>query len=855
MPRMDLHPFLTASIPEVISQLDLEEKISLLSAPDSASWSTYPIRRLDIPGIRMRDGPNGVRGSPNPLPAPAICLPCGTAMGSTFDIELLRQVGEFLAEESKTKSSLILLAPTCNTQRNPMGGRSFESFSEDPHLSGTITAAYVNGLQSRGVSATIKHFVANDQESERRAANSVVSDRALREIYLYPFMLAQKFSKPWAYMTSYGRVWGTHCSENPKLLTDVLRNEWGHDGLIMSDWRGTYSTDLSLKAGLDLEMPGPPIWRTPLLVQTGLTAQKLYLSDIDARVAKLLTYVQKLANESPDIAYSKGIEEVRESTPEMKAFCRKVAADSMVLLKNEGQVLPITYAKVKTIAVIGPHAKSAVISGGGAAALVPTYVVTPYEGILANLPQGVKVKYALGCYAHRFLPTMGNYMKTRDGKPGWRCTFYTLDSHGNLDQAVADYILNNTELALTSFKPRSLPSTWSAQVEGLLTVDETALYEIGLMVSGRAKLYVDGRLVIDNWTHQTLGEYIPTLGQGTTEVKEIVALSAGQSVNVLIEYTNTLPQNKAGVYKMATLSYVRFGGTMKVDPRQAIANAVDLAKKSDVVVYIGGLTPEWESEWFDRTTLTMPGLQDELIAKLGQANPNTVVCIQAGSAVSMPWVDDVNGILQAWYSGNELGNALSDILFGTVNPSGRLSLTLPVKEQDIPAYPNLRSENGQIHYREDLFVGYKSYLLKNIKPLFPFGFGLSYTTFAFSELSISPVSIQDSDLRVKVKFRVINTGTVPGSSVAQLYITLPDIGLATPALQLKGFAKAKDLGSGASEEVEISLDKYAVSFWDATTNSWCAHAGEYVVHVGSSSADMHLRGSFQLKNTFNWTGL
>lgn len=846
--------FLDASVRNLVKKLRTEEKVQLLGAPNW--WNTHAIERLEIPGVRMSDGPNGVRGSSHFQSTPAQCLPCATAMAATFDPELIHQVGAFLAEETKIKSSVILLAPTCNIQRNPLGGRAFESFSEDPHLSGTMAAAYVNGLQENGVAATIKHFVANDQEHERTAADSVVSERALREVYLYPFMLAQRDAKPWAFMTSYGRIDNVHCSENPRLLQDILRKEWGFDGLVMSDWYGTYSVAEALNAGLDLEMPGPPRWRTPLLVNHSLTAQKTSFKTLNTRVSTLLSFVQKMSRVNPDIVYGDGIERSRDS-PEARKFCRKLAADSMVLLKNEGDLLPLRKEKVKKVAIIGPNAKGRVISGGGSAALKPTYVVTPYQGILDNAPEGIEFQYSVGCYAHRYLPTLENNLKTKDGKPGWVCTFYNHDDNGNpVEEELAHFVLQDTRIRLNDFLPTGLTPTWTIKVEGLLSFDKTAEYELGLTVAGRAKLWVDGNLTIDNWTKQTKGEFF--YGQGTVEETAVLKFEAGKARTVLMEYTNTFPpasdnEEAKPDSQPALMRGVRLGGAEKIDPETAIDEAVTLASQSDTVVLVAGLTPEWESEGFDRPTLQLPGRQDELIAKVAKANPNTVVCVQAGSAVSMPWVGAVHGLLQAWYSGNEVGNALADVLYGNVNPSGRLSLTLPVRYEDIPAYPNLHSENGKIHYHEDLFVGYKYFESKEIKPLFPFGFGLSYTQFSLSDLSVTMTSTKLFSLQATVT--VQNTGSRKGSEVIQVYIGYPDIGVTTPKRQFRAFAKAKDLSPGESRQIKISLDKYAVSFWDTPNHSWRASAGRYVLYAGTSSDNLPLQTHFELNDSFEWSGL
>ncbi|KAG6811171.1 hypothetical protein H0H92_008655 [Tricholoma furcatifolium] len=804
--------FLDAHIPDLVARLKVDEKISLLGAPNW--WNTTAIPRLAIPSIRMSDGPNGVRGSSHFVSTPAQCLPCATALASSFDPELVHQAA-------------INQKPT-----------------------GVLAAAYVNGLQSEGVSATIKHFVANDQEHERTAAESVISPRALREIYLYP----------------YGRIEGVHCSENKQLLTGILRGEWGFDGIIISDWHGTYGADQSLNAGLDLEMPGPPRWRTQNILLQCLSSQKLLPRTLDERVTTLLTYVQKQARRNPEVVYGDGIERTRD-TPEGRKFCRKLAADGIVLLKNNNHLLPLDTCHVKRLAVIGPNAKQRIISGGGSAALKAIYTVTPFDGVNDAAPEGLEVEYEVGCYAtpdqsraaHKYLPTLEENLVTPAGEPGWLCTFYSHNSDGTLSEPVASFVLRDTRVKLNDFLPAGLTPEWTIKLEGKLTIHRSVLFELGLTVAGRAKLWVDGKLTIDNWTKQTPGDFF--YGQGTIEEKATVDVTAGVPMDVLVEYTNTSPPDGADengegrLSQPALMRGVRLGGCEKIDPEEAIQAAVSLAARSDAVLYVGGLTPEWESEGFDRPTLHMPGLQDELIQRLADANPNTVVVIQAGSAVAMPWVDSVAGLLQAWYLGNESGNAIADVLYGNVNPGGRLPLTLPVRAEDIPAYLNDKSEHGKIHYREDLFVGYKHYQARNIKPLFPFGHGLSYTTFSFSKLAVNEITPSGEGFVLEISVTVKNDGSVAGSEVVQLYVSYPDIGLTTPRLQLKGFGKAKDVQPGESATVTIRLNKSAVSFWDTERNAWQAVAGKYTFHLGPSSVNLPLEFTYDLQKPFYWVGL
>ncbi|KAF8212521.1 glycoside hydrolase family 3 protein [Mycena galopus ATCC 62051] len=849
----DDRSFLDADVAQLVRKLTTEEKISLLGAPNW--WNTRKIQRgsVNIPSIRMSDGPNGVRGSSHFVAQPAQCIPCATALACTFDLDLIHKVGGFLATEAKVKSSVVLLAPTCNIQRSPLGGRAFESFSEDPHLSGTMAAAYVNGLQAGGVSATIKHFVANDQEHERTAADSVVSDRALREIYLYPFMLAQIHAKPGAFMTSYGRIQGIHCSENRSLLQGILRDEWKFNGLVISDWYGTYSVDQALNAGLDLEMPGLPRWRTPVLINHCLTSQKLSLATLNDRVTNLLTFVQNQARKNPEVVYGDGVERTRDS-PEARQFCRQLAADGIVLLKNQDNLLPLS-AETKRLAIIGPNALQTIISGGGSAALKPSYSVSPYDGVVSGAPKGVSIEHAIGCYAHKYLPTLENNLQTDSGESGWLCTFYNHDSEENPTDAVASFVIKDTRVKLVDFLPPGLTQNWTIKLTGKLTVDKTAPFELGLTVAGRAKLFINEDLTIDNWTKQTPGDFF--YGQGTIEERAVVDLAANVAVDVLVEYTNTSPpkEEEDVASQPALMLGVRLGGCEKIDDNAAIESAVALAAKCDAVLFMAGLTPEWESEGFDRPTLSLPGGQDEVISKIASANRNTIVCIQAGSATSMPWVADVRGVVQAWYLGNEVGNAIADVIWGKVNPGGRLPLTFPVRIEDTPAYLNERSENGKIHYREDLFVGYKHYHARAVKPLFPFGFGLSYTTFSFSNLAVSGVEFHQTGLKFSVSLTVINEGLVTGSEVAQLYLSYPDIGVTTPVHQLKGFEKAKNVAPGSSCDLRIDLDKYALAWWDSTQNKWTVSPGTYVIRVGASSEDFRLEGELKLTEGFSWQGL
>ncbi|KAF7324757.1 Glycoside hydrolase family 3 protein [Mycena kentingensis (nom. inval.)] len=856
--------FATASIPDLVAQLTTDEAIGFIAGETGSMWATHAVPRLGIPAIKVSDGPNGVRGNHFLMGTPAKCLPSSTALGATFDPVLIHKVGlELLAPEAKLRAASVLLAPTCNIQRSPLGGRSFESFSEDPFLSGYITAAYVNGVQAGGIAATVKHFVCNDKEDDRMAYDSILSERALREVYLMPFMLAQKLARPWAYMTAYNRVNGTHVSENADILQKILRDEWKSNALVMSDWFGVYSLDLSIKAGLDLEMPGLNKWRTLDLVNRSIQSRKLTQRVIRERATKVLELVQKCVKAAPEVIEGDGIERTRESD-EDKALMRDVAAQSIVLLKNDNGLLPLKAETLKKVAIVGGNAKAAVLSGGGSAALKASYFVSPYQGIvdaLAGNPD-VQVTYSEGARAYLTSPSLDiDGLFTEDGKPGWTGSWHAHESNESMtsmsDAYQTDYF-DETRLFISTSAPKGITKRWTLKLRGHLKPREKDTpFEFGLMSAGRAKLYVDNELLIDNWTRQRRGEAF--FGCGSEEEYGVFNLKAGVTHQIRVEFCNVRGPADGDEDQpvMDSNPGVRLGGAEVVAADDLLAEAVTLAKDADVVIAVVGLNADWETEGYDRKTLSLPGRTDELISKVIDANPNIVVVTQSGSSILMPWADKVSSLVHAWYLGNATGDAIADILFGKKNPGGKLSLTFPAAEQHVPAYGHFHFENGKVRYGEDLFVGYKHYHQRNIKPAFAFGHGLSYSTFEMSELVVGkPVAqVGVGDVKVEVQVKVANTGARAGTEVVQAYVTLPSTSeLTHPPLQLKGFAKVL-IEPGKSETVSIVLDKYAVSYWEDRFQTWVVEKGEYVVRVGSASDKLVLSGKFVLDEGFEWRGL
>jgi beta-glucosidase len=806
-------------IEALISQMTLEEKISLLAGADL--WHTVPLERLGIPVMKMTDGPFGARGVDNPSSPTSACFPCGTALGATWNPELVERVGKALAEETKSKGAHILLGPTVNIHRSPLAGRNFESFSEDPYLSGRMAVAYITGLQHEGVGACIKHFVCNDSEFERQSISSEVDERALREIYLRPFQMAVREAKPWAVMSAYNRINGAYASENPYLLLDILKGEWSFDGIVISDWFGTYGPNVA-RGGLDLEMPGPARW----MGQKALDAvQRDEVSEevINDKVRRLLrTLIKAGVFKRPELCPEQAID-----LPEHRRLARQAAAEAIVLLKNSKSILPLELDKVKSIAVIGESAKWASVMGGGSVRVSPHYVVSPLEAIQNRVSQSVQVGYAIGCTTHKNPPLFDKtWLNRTNGGRG-----LTVEYFANGDLAGKPVFTETTDkMELIWFGDNQLldePNNFSARLTGTFTVPENEVYVFHLASVGKSRLFIDGKRVIDQW------DGVPVWESKTQNAK--VELAKGQSYQLRVEYAcEPGPRWR----------HLRIG-CMREIPADSIAQAVVLAAKSDAAIIFAGLTPEWEGEGADRSDMKLPGEQTRLIEQVAAANPNTIVVLNAGAPLSMNWLDQVAAVLQAWYLGQETGNAVVDVLFGEVNPSGRLPMTFPKRLQDNPAYINYPGESGKVHYGEGLYVGYRYYDKKDIAPLFPFGYGLSYTTFAYRNLEMSATEYAKGDV-IRMSVEVENTGKCRGQEIVQVYVRDLKSHIMRPEKELKAFSKIT-LEPGQVRQVTLVLDEEALSYYDPGLKRWVVEAGEFEVLVGSSSRDIRLTTSFNFK--------
>ncbi|KAK7203836.1 putative beta-glucosidase [Myxozyma melibiosi] len=843
-------PFSKLNVEETLEQLTTAEKTGLISGIDF--WHTFPVPRLGIPSLRFSDGPNGVRGTRFFNGIPAACFPCGTGLGATFDVELLEEVGRMMGKEAKAKGAHVILGPTINMQRSPLGGRGFESFSEDPVLAGFAAAAVINGIQTTGVVATIKHYVGNDQEHDRMAVNSIVTDRAMREIYLKPFQLAIRDSTPKALMTAYNKVNGTHVSESSFYLDDVLRKEWGFEGLIMSDWYGVYSTSESVNAGLDIDMPGATSFRGPLIGRA-IGARKIKPSTLDARVRKVL----ELVNACTESGVEENAHEGTNDTPETTALLRKVAAESVVLLKNDSGILPLS--KTKTTAVIGPNAKVATFCGGGSASLLPYNAVTPFEGIAAKL--ATPPTYAEGCTAFKTTPVIGAYTTSPSGKPGLQMKFY-IEPETVTDREEIDCMdLQNANIMLMDYaNEKILPnSPYYAVITAHFVPEVSSEYEFGVSVFGTAKLYIDDKLVVDNATNQRAGDSF--FGSGSAEERGSVFLNAGQEYVIKVTFGSGITSKLMENATLLLGGGLRVGIVQKYSIEDGIASAVAAAKAADQVVLSIGLNNDWESEGYDRYNMDLPGATNQLVEAVLAANSNTVIILQSGTPVEMPWIEKSKALMHAWYGGNETGNGIADVLFGDFNPSGKLPLTFPIKVEDNPAFLNFRSENGRVLYGEDVYIGYRYYEFARKNVLFPFGYGLSYSTFSVSEPSFTiadaaakPTSAADLGT-LTLTATVTNTSGPAGAEVVQLYVSESSPIVNRPVKELKGFARVY-LEPGESKTVTVSVSvKEATAYWDEVEDAWIAQKDTYTVSVGVASSTVEKVGEFEVAKTLHWKGL
>jgi beta-glucosidase len=678
------------NIASLLGELNLEEKASLCLGSDF--WHTAPIPRLGIPAIALSDGPHGLRKQPDEGDhvgisgsLPATCFPTASALGSSFDPDLVRRVGETMGVEARAQGVAVVLGPGINIKRSPLCGRNFEYFSEDPLVSGVLGAAFVEGLQSQGVGASVKHYAANNQETDRLRVSADVDERTLREIYLPGFERVVTQARPWTVMCAYNRVNGVFASENRWLLTEVLREEWGFDGLVVSDWGAVHDRVAALDAGLDLEMP-PNLGVSDAALVAAVRSGELDEAVLDRAVSRVLQLIDRAPSGAVDVGEEATVRPEFDADGH-HALAREAAAECAVLLKNDGDLLPLRPSVGDTVAVIGEFARTPRHQGAGSSQVNPTRVDNALDELQAAVPDGVEVAFS------------------------------------------------------------------------------------------------------------------PGFGIGTTAADDALA-----------------------------------------------AEAVALAGRASTVVAFLGLPDVDESEGFDRTSMDLPANQTVLVARLAAANPNLVVVLANGSAVRLShWEQHAPTILECWLSGQAAGGAVADLLTGAANPSGRLAETLPLRLEDNPSYLNFPGEQGHVRYGEGVFVGYRSYDALDLPVSYPFGHGLSYTSFEYADLKANLTgNVEDDTLAVAVTCTVTNTGRRPGKEVVQLYVVAPDSSVARPPRELKGFAKTATLAPGEGQVVTFQLRSRDLSYWSIRHNRWVLEGGTFRLGVGASSRDLRLTNTIEV---------
>lgn len=816
-------------VESLLSQMTVEEKVSLVHGV--GSMNTMAIPRLGIPEFRFTDGPNGVRDEER---LPTTAFPPSISMAASWNPELVKRVGAAIGQEAKGLGKSVQLGPAVNIDRTPLGGRTFEYFSEDPFLASRMAVGYIQGLQDQGVIACVKHFAANSVEQERGTVDAQVDERTLREIYLPAFEAAIKEGKAGSVMSAYNKLNGLYCSENPHLLKEILKDEWGFKGFVMSDWGAVHSTIPTALNGLDLEMPGGKdnYLDKPLLkaIQDG----KVPISTVDEMVRRMLRTM--LGHELPQLV---GKPEV--STQGHQDLARELSEQAMVLLKNEGQLLPLHRKGVRSIAVIGPNADTKHSYAGGSGAVFPPFEVTPLQGIRDFCGDGITVNYAPG---YDFKAGQGevigaSVLQTPDGKPGLEGHYYdNIDFKGEPKLVRVDPSVNfnwNQDAPGARIPRENFSVRWT----GYLVPDSTETYELTTASDDGSRVTVDGKVIVDNW-----GPH------GVQRRSGLINLEKGHRYAIEVEFTQGF--GAAEVYLTWQKQTERLTNPW-------IVEAVKAAKASDVVILCVGINHSYDGEGSDKPNMKLMNGEDGLIREVLKANPRTVIVLVNGTPLEMPWIDQAHAVLEAWYPGMEGGHAITNVLFGNVNPSGKLPITFPKRLEDSPAHANgnYPPKDNAIKYDEGLLVGYRYFDTKNVAPLFPFGFGLSYTNFAYSKLKVVPedfssrryirYSPEDREATgATVTISVKNTGAVKGSEVVQVYVSPKGAKVMRPEKELKGFQKV-ELAPGETKEVMIHLNRRAFAYYSVEKKDWVVDSGSYEILVGSSSGDIRQKQTVAIK--------
>ena len=798
-------------VEDLLSRMTLEEKVAQVSG--ESNMETRSNARLGIPSLKVADGPHGMRWEN------AACFPTAVTLASSWDTNLMKQVGVALAEETRGKGRHVILGPCINIHRTPQGGRNFESFGEDPYLAGRMAVAYVRGVQSQKIGTSTKHFACNNQEKERFVIDAKVGERALREIYLPGFKAAVQEADTWTVMAAYNRVNGPYCCANQHLLNDILKNEWGFRGVVVSDWGACHGTVDSAHGGLDLEMPGPGRYFSEELlkaVRNGEVGEAI-LDDKVRRNLRVLFLVGLF--DGVERKFKGSV----DSKPHRK-LARESAAQSIVLLKNRRKVLPLDIRKIKTLAVLGPNASVMRLGGGGSSSVLPYYSVSPLEGIRKKCGSKVAVHFSEGCVMPGdLMPVDSAHLVPPEGHGAehglWGEYFDNMNLEG---RPVLTRIDEKVDFNWGEGSPAAqVPCDhFSARWTGRLVPSKSGKYQLGMTSDDGFRLFLDGKMIIDRWIDQA----------GVTTTAE-VDLVAGKSYDLRAEYF----ENVGGA--LARLGWVT--------PHDILDAGIRTAAKADAAVIFAGSMWQFEGEGTDRENIDLPGLQNELIRAVAKVNPNTIVVLVNGTPLAMdPWIDQVSAVVEAWYPGQEGGNAIADVLFGDVNPSGKLTVSFPKSLNDVPCAGNYPGKDGVVRYEEGIFVGYRHYDTRGVEPLFPFGHGLSYTRFAYGRMGVKH-SRSVAGTKVDVTVEIKNAGKCKGAEVVQLYVRDLESSVERPVKELKGFKKVA-LKPGGKKLLRFSLDESAFSFYDPEKKGWVTEPGVFEIMLGSSSRDIRLKKRIKL---------
>ncbi|MBB2942017.1 beta-glucosidase [Actinoplanes lutulentus] len=777
-----------------LGQLTLEEKVSLLTGQDF--WSLPAIPRIGLRSLVMSDGPVGVRGTGYAPDDPSIALPSPTALAATWDTALAQRAGRLLGQESRRKGVHVLLGPTVNLHRTPLGGRHFECYSEDPLLTGEIAAGFVAGVQSHGVGTTVKHLVGNDFETDRMTVDVRIPLRALREVYLAPFERVVA-AGGWGVMSAYNGVNGLPMAANGVIQDEILKREWGFDGVVVSDWRAARETVPTANGGLDIAMPAMDNpWGASLVA--AVRAGEVPEDVIDDKVRRVLLLAARTGALDGFAIADIPLDE------DGTAVAHEVAARSFVLATNDG-VLPLSTVDLTRVAVIGALATDARVLGGGSAQVTPPHVISPLDGIRKDLP-GVDVAYAIGADPRPFLPAAQG--------PQWGTFHLALNSSDGEDRDGFDFGVETATVRWIGDLPGGLDvaTATSLVLHTSLTPTESGEHILAISGFGAFELTAGDSLLYKGSLHPP-GTGRADLLLHPREQRFPITLEAGVTVPVVLRQTF----EPGMAHSVATTLGYRAPGP---DDEGLIVEAVELAARSDVAIVVVGTTEQVESEGFDRTSLALPGRQDELVSRVAAANPRTIVVVNAGSPVLLPWSDEAAAILLTWFGGQEAGAALADVLLGVTEPGGRLPTTWPRREEDCPVL-DVRVTDGALAYDEDIFIGYRAWLRSPASPLFAFGHGLGYTTFGYANLTAASDS---------ATVTITNTGERPGREVVQIYLSFNGTtdgngSIERPERWLAGFASVT-AAPGQTITVRVPLPERAFQIWN---DGWHTIPGTYTV--------------------------